>query len=285
MTEIKDIQVRKKIIPEISRTLGQTIKTYLDEEIGANNYQWLFGDDDAALTDEEGNKIKLRFPCAILIEPEIKNNRLVQDYRKVVRDLDRDALEAKLYNPSKPVKLEYELRIFTNNPDNDESFMLALERASEEIFCLYPKVTESPPITQKVNIWWGEGKKYSYDVENTSRVYKITVSVEIDSRKYRKVALINPQNPIEYTPHLSSTFDNPVRKTLQFLTKKGELFVYINEEYSGLPTKGTIVFDDWSKEEVVFITRRLNMFTLQVPLKNLHIQGTSLQIGEIDASS
>lgn len=284
MAEIKDFKTRKKLFPAITKALGTTIQEYLDANLGKGNYQFLWGSDDASLTDESGNKIRLRYPCVLLVNPEIKNYRLVQSFDPVIKEMDRDRLQAKAYYPSKPVKLVYELRVMTTNPDNDESLMLTLQRASEEVFSIYAEVEEDPSLSLKLNVWWGEGKKYSYDVENITRVYDITISAEVESRKYKKVRLIDPLNPVNYSTYtLDSRLSLKVFSTM-FPTEVGDLVVYINEEFHGLPLKGTLTFEDWSEETVSYTSRQRNKFTLEKPLEHIHLQGTALRIGEQDAN-
>jgi hypothetical protein len=281
-----EVVVRQKLLPALTKSLGTLIKSYLDEELGKGNYQWLWGDDDASLIDEEtGRHTVLSYPCAMLVNPEISNYRLVQNLEPVARDIDRDALTAKLFKPSKPVKLEYELRILTNNPDNDESFMLALERASEEVFCIYPVITTAPDVATKVNIWWGQGRKYSYDTESTTRVYKITASALIHSRKFARVSLVNPEDSINLTTFALTDDTTTWTRTTQFETKVDDLVVYISEEFRGLPSSGVLEFDDWSSETVSYTGRRLNKLVLEKPLKHFHLRGTTLRIGVTDASN
>jgi hypothetical protein len=274
-----EIMSRTKIIPAVTRSLGEILRAYLDAEIGKTKYHWLWGDDDPSLLDADGKRAIVTFPAVILVSPQIRNNRMVQNLEPVLRDIDYDKLTAKEFRPSKPVKLDYELRVLTNNPDNGENFALVLERASEEIFCIYPEVTTDPPVSYKVNIWWGEGRLYAYDVESSTRVYTITASVVIESRKFRAARLIQPVNPVDLTTvTLVSQLDTSV-VSAQFATSRDDLIVYINEGFYGLPRTGTLEFKDWSGEIVQFSDRRLNAFILSEPLKHFHLQDVSLQIG------
>lgn len=270
------IVVKEKIITSITRELGLELQKYLDTELGEGTYKWYWSDDDPAITNENG-KMVLKFPAIMLSKPEIKNYRILQEYEQVIKDIDKVNLTAKSFLPSKPVKLSYELRVMTKNPDNEESFMLALERISNELHLLYPIVSKEPECRYRVPIWWGAGKQYSYDTEMTTKVYPITVLTNIESRKFTKVRLVSPSDSVSYTT--SQMYSDISRREyrLAYDASIGSTVVYVDRSCKGLPLSGTLLFENGA-ELVSFIGRSLNCFTLETPLENYQLANTAVVV-------
>jgi hypothetical protein len=241
-----EIETRYPQLIAVSQALKKALESRLPKDLNGKlvpvqTYKDLVPVNNA-LDDPE--LVEFSVPSIVVMQPEFIPFKHLNNNRPLYRDFDYINLEAREFPEPIHGKLRFPVHTIAGDPDNDLILQTFMQRLTRTLCEVNAKIYPDSEQYDRVVLYWREPTDYASEDSSRIRVYPVDAWVNIELLEYKKVRLISPDTPVEFTDEGSTGFYTPF--TLAQTVSESSIIVYVTESTVRLPLSGIGVFEDGS---------------------------------------